>query len=101
MDFWFIAFLFAVALLVAVGASLLLVGYVGTLPASFAFGWRNWVPVLAVPIAGPLWFSVRHWQDFSQPGKQLFAGLLLIGAALALLYGAGPHFVDRLAAGVK
>lgn len=101
MDFWFIAFLFAVALLVAVGASLLLVGYVGTLPASFAFGWRNWIPVLALPIAGPLWFSVRHWKDFAQPGKQLLVGLLLIGTALALLYGAGPHFVDRLAAGVK
>ena len=101
MDFWFLAFLFAVALLVAVGASLLLVGYVGTLPASFAFGWRNWIPTLILPVAGPLWFSAMHWKDFSQPGKQMIFGLLLIGAALALLYGAGPHFVDRLAAGVK
>jgi len=25
----------------------------------------------------------------------------MVGAALALLYGAGPHFVDRIAAGVK
>ena len=60
MDFWFLIFLFSVALLVAVGGSLLLVGYVGTLPAALSFGWRNWVPALLVPIFGPLWFAVRH-----------------------------------------
>lgn len=101
MDFWFVAFLLVVALLVAVGVSLLLVGYIGTLPAAFAFGWRNWVPALALPLVGPFWFALRHWKDFAQPGRQLLAGALLLAAALALLYGAGPHFVDRLAAGVK
>lgn len=101
MDFWFTTFVFVVAILVAVGGSLLLVGYVGTLPASFAFGWRNWVPTLALPLVGPLWFSATHWQDFSRPGKQLIAGVLLIVAAVALLYGFGPHFVDRMAMGVK
>ncbi|UCV11921.1 hypothetical protein KI614_01350 [Dechloromonas denitrificans] len=101
MDFWFTAFVFAVAILVAVGGSLLLVGYVGTLPASFAFGWQRWVPTLTLPVIGPLWFSATHWQDFSRPGKQLIAGVVLIVAAVALLYGFGPHFVDRLAAGVK
>lgn len=101
MDFWFTTFVFAVAILVAVGGSLLLVGYVGTLPASFAFGWRNWVPTLVLPIVGPLWFSATHWKDFSRPGKQLIAGVLLIVVAVALLYGYGPHFVDRMAAGVK
>lgn len=101
MDFWFLVFLFAVALLVAVGGALLLVGYVGTLPAALSFGWRNWVPTLLLPIVGPIWFSVRRWKEFSRPGKQLIFGLLLVGAALALLYGAGPYFVDRMAAGVK
>ncbi len=101
MDFWFVAFLFSVALLVAVGASLLLVGYVGTLPAAFAFGWRNWLPTLLLPVVGPLWFAARHWKDFASPGRQLIFGVLLVAAAVALLYGAGPHFVDRLAAGVK
>ena len=101
MDFWFLVFIFSIALLVAVGGALLLVGYVGTLPAALSFGWRNWVPALLLPIAGPIWFALVHWKDFSRPGKQLIFGLLMVGAALALLYGAGPHFVDRMAAGVK
>lgn len=101
MDFWFTAFVLAIAILVAVGASLLLVGYVGTLPASFAFGWRNWVPTLGLPVIGPLWFAGTHWKDFSRPGKQLIFGVLLIVAAVGLLYGFGPHFVDRMAAGIK
>ena len=79
----------------------MLVGYVGTLPASFSFGLQKWLPTLAVPVLGPLWFAVRHWGEFAKPGKQLIAGMLLIALAGALLYGAGPHFVDRMAAGVK
>ena len=101
MDFWFIGFLFTVAILLAVGVSLLLVGYLGSLPTAFDFGWRWWLPALLIPIGGPIWFAVRHWQEFAKPGKQLIFGLVLLGAAITLLYGAGPHFVDRLAAGVK
>lgn len=101
MDFGFTAFVMFVAVLAAVGVSLLLVGYVSTLPASFSFGWRNWLPTLLLPVAGPLWFAWRHWADFSKPGKQLLAGLLLILLALAVLYGFGPAIVDRLAAGKK
>ena len=101
MDFWFLVFIFSVALLVSVGGALLLVGYVGTLPAALSFGWRNWVPLLLVPIVGPVWFSARHWKEFSRPGKQLIVGVVLVVAALALLYGAGPYFVDRMATGVK
>ena len=101
MDFWFLVFIFSVALMVSVGGALLLVGYVGTLPAALSFGWRNWVPALLVPVAGPVWFSARHWKEFSRPGKQLIMGLILVAAALALLYGAGPYFVDRMATGVK
>ena len=101
MDVWFLTFLFTVAILVAVGFSLMLVGYFGTLPASFEHGWRTWLPTLLLPVVGPLWFASRHWPELSRPGKQLLFGLILVAAAVALLYGAGPHFVDRMAAGVK
>ena len=101
MDFGFTAFVMFVAVLAAVGVSLLLVGYVGTLPASFAFGWRNWVPTLLLPVAGPLWFAWRYWSDFSRPGKQILVGLLLLLLAFAVLYGFGPAIIDRLAAGNK
>jgi hypothetical protein len=101
MDAGFTAFVMVVALLVAVGASLLLVGYFGTLPASFAFGWKNWVPTLLLPVIGPLWFSWRHWSDFSRPGKQLFAGIALILIAILILYKGGPYIIDRMSAGVK
>ena len=101
MDFWFLTFLFTVAILIAVGGALLLVGYLGTLPASFDHGWRVWIPTLLLPVIGPLWFAGTHWAEFQRPGKQFIAGLLMIGLAVGLLYGAGPHFVDRMAAGVK
>lgn len=101
MDAGFTAFVFLVAILLAVGASLLLVGYVGTLPASFAFGWRNWVPTLLLPVVGPMWFAWRHWADFSRPGKQLFAGVVLVLIAVLVLYKGGPYIIERMATGVK
>lgn len=100
MDAGFTAFVFLIAILVAVGGSLLLVGYVGTLPASFTFGWRNWLPTLLLPVVGPLWFAWRHWKDFSRPGKQLFVGLALILLAILILYKGGPYIVNRMSAGV-
>jgi hypothetical protein len=101
MDFWFLVFIFTVAILIAIGGALVLVGYLGTLPASFDFGWSTWIPTLLLPVLGPLWFAGRHWTDFARPGKQLLFGVLLLAAAAGLLYGAGPHFVDRMAAGIK
>lgn len=101
MDLWFTGFVFLVAILVAVGASLVLVAYVGTLPASFAFGWRWWVPTLLLPIVGPLWFAGAHWKDFSRPAIQLLAGVVLVGIAATILYQGGPYFVDRMALGVR
>jgi hypothetical protein len=59
------------------------------------------VPALLVPVAGPLWFAGKHWEEFSKPGKQLIFGVLLIVVAAGLLYGFGPHFVDRMAVGIK
>ena len=101
MDAGFTAFVFVVAILVAVGVSLLFVGYIGTLPASFAFGWKNWLPTLLLPIAGPIWFAWRHWSDFSRPGKQLFAGIVLILLAVLILYKGGPYIVDRMGVAVR
>ncbi len=101
MDAWFLVFIFTVAILIAVGGALVLVGYLGTLPASFDHGWPYWLPAMLLPVAGPLWFAARHWRDFSRPGKQLLFGVLLLALAVGLLYGAGPYFVDRMAAGLK
>ena len=101
MDAGFTAFVLVVALLVAIGGSLLLVGYFGTLPASFSFGWKNWVPTLLLPIIGPIWFSWKHWRDFSRPGKQLLVGLALILIAILMLYQGGPLIIDRMAMPLK
>jgi len=101
MDIWFTAFVFLVAILVAVGASLLLVGYVNTLPASFSFGWRWWLPSLLLPVLGPFWFAWKHQKEFSMAAKQLMIGAVLVVAAAVILYGGGPYFVDRMALGIK
>lgn len=47
MDIWFSLFVSVVALAAAVGASLVLVGYINILPATFAVG-RRWVMAVAV-----------------------------------------------------
>ncbi|RIX48551.1 MAG: hypothetical protein D3M94_06650 [Rhodocyclales bacterium GT-UBC] len=101
IDYGFTAFVFLIAILVAVGGSLVLVGYLGTLPASFNFGWRVWGPTLLLPPFGPLWFAWQRRAEFKRPGLQLLAGLLLLLIAGAILYQGGPLIVDRMAAGVK
>jgi len=51
MDIWFTLFVSLVALLAAIGASLVLVGYINALPASAAGG-RKWLwAVLVIPVA--------------------------------------------------
>jgi len=97
IDIWFTAFVFLIAILVAVGASLLLVGYVNTLPASFSFGWRWWLPTLLLPVLGPLWFAWKHQHDFSTAFRQLMVGVVLVALAAIVLYGGGPYFVERMA----
>jgi hypothetical protein len=101
MDWGFTAFVTAIALLVAVGGSLLLVGYFGTLPASFNFGWKAWLPTLLLPVLGPVWFALTHRDEFLRPALQLIFGLLLIAAAVGLLFGFGQHFANQLVAGIK
>jgi len=101
IDAWFMAFVLVVSLLVAVGVSLTLVGHLYTLPASFGYGWRCWLPTLILPLVGPLYFAWTHRPEFSRAGLQLLAGIVLLGMAGALLWGAGPHLVDHMAGGVK
>ena len=97
MDMGFTAFVFAVAILVAVGGSLLLVGYLGIVPASFNFGWKCWLPVLFLPVVGPLWFVRQHRSELSRAGHQLLAGVVLISIAACLLYWGGPVLIDQMA----
>jgi len=101
MDTWFLVFILTVAIMLAVGGALVLVGYLGTLPAAFDFGWRYWLPAMLLPLLGPLWFAAWHWRDFAKPGKQLLGGILLVAVAVGLLYGAGPFFVARMAGGIQ
>lgn len=101
MDAWFVAFLFIVAILFAIGGSLILVAYVVILPASFAQGWRKGLPVLLLPIVGPIWLANRQRDQLGRPLVQIIAGVILLAIALGLLYQVGPYFVDRMALGVK
>ncbi|MDR2186969.1 MAG: hypothetical protein LBE62_02825 [Azonexus sp.] len=129
MDAWFAVFVFTIAILLAIGGTLTLVAYIGILPASLNFGWRNglpatsgillliagyvgrqqdfnfgpyyWLAAALLAVAGPLWFAWRQRRDFAKPGKQLLIGALLLVIAVGLMYGAGPHFVERMAAGIK
>lgn len=97
MDMGFTAFVFAVAILVAVGGALFLVGYLGILPASFNFGWRTWLPTVLLPVIGPLWFANREREQLWRAGLQLLAGTVLVALAIALLYLGGPQMITRMA----
>ena len=139
MDIWFTLFVFLVAIAAAVGFSLILVGYIGVMPASLGQG-RKWlwavgiiptaivvlpvaanafldlagqgmppaqlakwlaIPAAAVHVVALTWFISTHWANSAKPGRQLAVGVLLVALAGAALYGFGPHFVDRIVAGVK
>ncbi len=101
MDIWFTLFVLVVALAASIGFVLLLVGYIEVIPASVVHGWRWVLPTLLLPVAGPLWFCARHWPDCSKTGKRIAFGAILLILAVVLLYGAGPSFVARMAAGMK
>ena len=95
MDAYFTLYVLTVALAVAGGGMLLLVGYIGTIPASFAHGWRWGACALLVPVLGPLYFCWKHWADCAKAGKQLVAGTVLMALAMGGLYGLGPWFAKR------
>lgn len=95
MDIWFTLFVVVIALCAATGASLILVGYIGVIPAAFARGWAWALGTLVVPLAGPLAFCLKHYDEQRKPGLQLVAGVVLLLIAVGLLYGAGPTMAGR------
>ncbi|WP_303786255.1 hypothetical protein [Azovibrio restrictus] len=99
MDVWFTLFVLLIALLAAGGLALLLVGYIDTLPAAIAHGWRWALLVLLLPVLGPFLFCRRHWEHSARTGHQIIAGAVLTGLAVLLLYAIGPHFAARIVAG--
>lgn len=101
IDFWFMGFVLLVALLLAVGLALSLVGYLMTLPASFAFGWRCWLPTLVLPFVGPLIFAWGHRPEFLRPAKQLLAGMVLLALAGGVMYGGLPYLIDHMTNAIR
>jgi len=95
MDAYFTFYVLVVALAVAGGGMLLLVGYIDSVPASVAHGWRWALVTLAVPVLGPIYFCWKHWDNFAKTGKQLVAGAVLMLLAMGGLYGLGPWFAKR------
>ena len=98
MDFWFTAFALVTTVFAAAGGALLLVGYFGTLPAALSFGWRIALPVVVLPVVGPIWFGLKHGPDFRRPALQLIIGSILLIVAGGLLLGYGPYFAEKLVA---
>lgn len=98
MDVWFMTFAMVSSLLLACGAALLLVGYINTLPAALNFGWRFAVPVILLPVAGPLWFAWTRGEEFRRARYQLIGALVLLALAAILILGYGPYFAERLVA---
>ncbi|MBS1138905.1 MAG: hypothetical protein H6R13_358 [Proteobacteria bacterium] len=98
MDWGFIAFAIASTLSLAGGGLLLLVGYIGTVPAAFSFGLKTGLPVLLVPVIGPVWFALSRGPEFRRPAIQLIVGLALVALATGLIMGLGPYFADKMVA---
>jgi hypothetical protein len=98
MDWGFIAFAVASTLSLAAGGLLLLIGYIGTVPAAFSFGWKTGLPVLLLPVIGPVWFALNHGPEFRRPAIQLIAGIALVAVATGLIMGLGPHYAEKIIA---
>jgi len=81
MDWGFMAFAVASTLSLAAGGLLLLVGYIGTVPAAFSFGLKTGLPVLLLPVIGPVWFALSRGPEFRRPAIQLIVGVALVGTA--------------------
>ncbi|QEL63806.1 hypothetical protein OTERR_03300 [Oryzomicrobium terrae] len=117
MDIWFTLFVLFVAVSVASGLVLVLVGYTDSLVTSFAYGWkwrlfilaplllaiaamvygwREGAAVFIVSLAGAVTFCLKRWNENTKPGKQLLFGLALAALGVGLLYGSGPSFAKRV-----
>ena len=69
MDWGFTAFAVGSTLSLAGGGLLLLIGYIGTLPAAFSFGWKTGLPVLLFPVVGPVWFALKRGPERQNEGR--------------------------------
>jgi hypothetical protein len=98
MDWGFISFAVVSTRSLAAGGLLLLIGYIGTVPAAFSFGWKTGLPVLLLPVIGPVWFALSHGPEFRRAAIQLIAGLALVALAGGLIAGLGPHFAEKMVA---
>ena len=101
MEFGFFVFVLAIALMAAVGAVLLLVGYIVVIPASITRSWWWAAFVVFLPIIGPLFFCRAFPEGLRKTHRQIFYGTLLIMGAVALLYGGGPWFAQHMVDAAK
>ena len=101
MDMGFFAFVVVIALMAAIGAVLLLVGYIVVIPASIVRGWWWAAFVVFVPIIGPIFFCRAFPEGLRKTRLQIFYGTLLLMGAAALLYGGGPWFVQHMVDAAK
>ena len=101
MDIWFTLFVMLAAVMVAVGGALLLVSYLLIVPASFNFGWKQWVPTLLLPVIGPLWFVRQHRPEFNRAEKQMIIAVVLLALVALMLLIWGPYFVERALANAR
>lgn len=98
MDWGFIIFAVVSTVSLAAGGMLLLIGYIATIPAAFSFGLKMGLPVLLLPVIGPVWFALSHGPEFRRAAIQLIAGLALVALAGGLIAGLGPHFAEKMVA---
>lgn len=98
MDWGFTAFAVASTLSLAAGGLLLLVGYINTVPAAFSFGLKTGLPVLLLPVVGPVWFALNQGPAFRRTAIQLIAGIALVALATGLILGLAPYFAEKMVA---
>ena len=98
MDGWFTTYILFVALAAASGGMLLLVGYISTVPATVAHGWRWLAVAVLLPVIGPVWFCMHHGASWRRTQWQLIGGSIALAAAIGALYGFGPYFAARAVA---
>ena len=101
MDIAFFAFVLAIALMTAVGAVMLLVGYIVVIPASITRGWWWAAFVIGLPILGPHFFCRAYPDGLRKTRLQIFFGTLLLMGAIAMLYGGGPWIAERMVDAAK
>lgn len=98
MDAWFTAFAVLSSCLLAGAGTLLIMGYIGTVPAAISMGWRFALPTLFLPVIGPIWFASRQGEMFRRARWQLIGACALCALAAALIAAYGPYFADKLVA---